>query len=575
MISNYFQNKKNSFILLFLLSISFLYFIKLIILSNGYAINQYPFISPDGFDWLTEGLYLSEAIKGNLYDGVLPVARPPVFIFITALDAFWGQTGVVIWLFNSIAFFITGYVGLLLIKYKEQSTWFNIIFLVALLLAPINYVRLWMLSDSITVALSLATVYYLYKHQDFNSLKQIILASFLIAIAGSSQIYGLMFPLIYIGTLFLFSFSNKKIVKKQIIFLVVLSLVIYAILNYLWFNFIPHGMTPKNFVLLKLSFDMFWFYFHTWGFYFFPFLPLLFLIGKVKKKEYLQDIFLVSLWIAVIVFMTLCFIYQWQESRFTFMFWYILVIAIFRSSQYIEVNNEIIRLKIYTIVSTLIILQTFFMSIPNEWRPDLKHISISPASWMGSLMVAKPVDRFELDISCDNVKLFCNDAIVSGDDYIQSVMDVYKIISLGENKEKININAENIIEPIIQKDKLKYFNIEYLNQKAQNGNLLVLENEILNISGWIFDNDFLAFKKVNIVLSEINSTNEYKIGDFKMSARGDVANAFGSDRLKRTGFSFEANISSLPKGSYEFWILSKTHQNQFVKYCSHYILEIK
>lgn len=101
-------------------------------LSNGYVINQYPFISPDGFDWITEGLYLSEAMKGNLYEGVLPVARPPFFVFITAIDSLLGQTGTFIWLMNSIAFFVTGYLGLLLIKYKEQSNWFNTIFLIAI-----------------------------------------------------------------------------------------------------------------------------------------------------------------------------------------------------------------------------------------------------------------------------------------------------------------------------------------------------------------------------------------------------------------------------------------------------------
>lgn len=428
-----FKNKFNLAII-FLGFITFLYFVKLVVLSNGYVINQYPFISPDGFDWITEGLYLSEAIKGNLYAGVLPVARPPFFVFITAIDVLLGQTGIFIWLMNGIAFFVTGYLGLLLVRYKEQSNWFNIIFLIVLLLAPVNYVRLWMLSDAITVALSLTTVYYLYRHQNFDSFKQIIFASFLIAIAGSSQIYGLMLPLIYLGTLFLFSFSNKEIIKRQIIYLVVLSLVMYAIINYLWFKFIPHGMTPKNFVLLKLSFDMFWFYFHTWGFYFFPFLPLLLLVGSLKKNEYIKDVFLVSLWLAVLVFMTLCFVYQWQESRFTFMFWYVLVIAIFRSSLYLKLEYELFRVKIYTVVSTLIFLQTFFMSIQNEWRPDLKHVSISPATWIGSLIVAKPVDRFELDSGCGSVKLFCDDAIVNGDGYVQSVMDVYKRINLGNAK---------------------------------------------------------------------------------------------------------------------------------------------
>lgn len=432
---------KNNMIIIILSVLSLAYFFKLLILSNGYMINQYPFISPDGFDWITEGLYLSEAIKGNVFDGVLPVARPPFFVFITAIDAFFGQTGIVIWLVNSIAFFVTGYIGLLLIGYKNRTNWFNAIFIIALLLAPINYVRIWMLSDGITVALSLLTVYYLQKYQNYN-FKQITVGALLIAISGSSQIYGLMIPLIYLGIFFLFAVKNKQFsIIKQILFITTLALIFYAIVNYAWFQFIPHDMTPKNFVLLQLSLDMFWFYFHTWGFYFFPFIPLFLLIRLLTKEEYVRDILLLSLWVGVIIFMTLCFVYQWQESRFTFMFWSILVIAIFRSSIYLKQQQEIFRIQIYTIVSFLIIFQSFLISIPNEWRPDLKNVSISPATWIGTFVVAKPIDRFELKNQCGSVHSFCSDAIVHGDGYVQSVINIYKKLSFQYE------NVNNSIKP--------------------------------------------------------------------------------------------------------------------------------
>ena len=66
--------KKIHLFLLLILSIG--YAIKIILISNSLLILHYPFISPDGFDWITEGVWLAQTLQGkNTANIVLPVAR--------------------------------------------------------------------------------------------------------------------------------------------------------------------------------------------------------------------------------------------------------------------------------------------------------------------------------------------------------------------------------------------------------------------------------------------------------------------------------------------------------------------
>ena len=64
-------------------------------LISGDFLNSYPFISDDGFDWVAQGF----GLKGIVLDGdnsVWPILRPPVFVFVTFLDAMIGTGGYLI-----------------------------------------------------------------------------------------------------------------------------------------------------------------------------------------------------------------------------------------------------------------------------------------------------------------------------------------------------------------------------------------------------------------------------------------------------------------------------------------------
>jgi len=324
--------KKIHLFLLLILSIG--YAIKIILISNSLLILHYPFISPDGFDWITEGVWLAQTLQGkNTANIVLPVARPPLFVLITAIDALLGQKGYVIASALGLSFFVTGLYASKFINEKNSFVLFSV-FLIALLFTPVNFVRNYILSDAICVSLSLVASYYLLKFKEKLSHFKITLLAAIISLAGITQTYGLIAPFVILGVLLVFALKEKKIhIITEISTVIFLSVLFFLGGTFLWFSFIPHSSRPMNFEYLKISSTMTKFYFNTWSYYFAPFIPMFLSFLLVKKHAIFNDRSLISLWLVVIIFMVMVFFYQWPESRFTFMFWPFFVIAIFRSGK--------------------------------------------------------------------------------------------------------------------------------------------------------------------------------------------------------------------------------------------------
>ena len=420
--------------MILLLLFSFIYSYQIIRLSNGFMINQYPFISPDGFDWLTEGVWLSKKIGGHtLSNIVLPIARPPSFVVATALDAFWGQNGVAVAIVLGISMFGLGYLTIKSLNISSNSP-LTVLVLISSILTPVNFVRNWVLSDSLGVFISFLAVFYLFQiYEKEKTFKNISILVAIVAIAGNVQTYALIPVLVGIAVLLIkaLALRNKKDFLKAILILI-LSLILYVVFSYAWYRFIPHEDTPTTFKYLKLSIDMFPFYVNVWGYYFLPFLPLILGLFMVDKKKILKDDFLLSLWLSVFAFMLLAFFYQWKESRFTFIFWPLFVTAIFKTFLTIKNEFDVVKKVLLFISAFMIVFQSFFM-VANEWRPDLREISVSPRqTWFARLLLAEPVDRFALNENCGSEHHICNDMIVNFDNYVISTMDVYQKICVNK-----------------------------------------------------------------------------------------------------------------------------------------------
>lgn len=190
-------------LLILLLAFAGAYSAKIVAMSNPLLINRYPFVSPDGFDWLTvtEGVWLAETLRGTDVSGVtLPVARPPVFVVIAAVDALLGQRGYALALVLGLSLFGTGYLVMRCLG-EQASPSLSALALCALLLHPVNFVRSWILSDAVCVCLSLVATCYLFfeleKIQNgSSSAVRLVFSTLLITVAGLTQTYGLIAPLI-------------------------------------------------------------------------------------------------------------------------------------------------------------------------------------------------------------------------------------------------------------------------------------------------------------------------------------------------------------------------------------------
>jgi hypothetical protein len=46
-----------------------------VVLAAGYLLNNYPFLSPDSYDWILEGVYLTRMLTGSKPATPLPMGR--------------------------------------------------------------------------------------------------------------------------------------------------------------------------------------------------------------------------------------------------------------------------------------------------------------------------------------------------------------------------------------------------------------------------------------------------------------------------------------------------------------------
>ena len=359
---------------------------------------------------------------------MLPIARPPLFVLITALDALAGQKGIVIALVFGLALFGTGYFALKSIG-KDLNSILSVIILVALLVTPVNFVRKWILSDAVCVFFSIAALVYLFESKDERfSLPRSIFLSILIASAGLTQTYGLIGPLIGTGVLFIFAARHRQVkLIKFLCLTTILSVAFLVLIYYLWYNLIPHDETPTIFSLLKLSTGMFDFYLHAWGFYFLPFVPMFLGALLADKNKVFHDPYLISIWLSVVVFMFLALFYQWKDARFTFIFWPFFIIALFKTVDLIDEKYRKFYRICVGISATLIIFQSVLLYTGNEWWPDIRQVGLDPRkTWVAEVLLSEPVDdRFRLQEECFKPDRLCSEMIVDDDNYVKKVIDAY------------------------------------------------------------------------------------------------------------------------------------------------------
>jgi hypothetical protein len=419
MVDRFFLNLglKSAYVSFFVFIFAILFSIKFYVLSNGNVLNHYPFISPDGFDWYTEGIYLVHLIQGDKLQA-LPVLRPPIFVFITALDYIFGGSGLILSVFYFLSITMTFFFMLWIIdmgcSFKNKDPWLHFSLAIAVTLYPINFIKGYLLSDSIAVCLSLFSVFMLMKYFNENKKYLLFFSGFIALSAGLTQTYALLPYLVFI--VFRLIFMYKKSKANVLALFTNLSIIFLAffLVSFIWRHTLSHGSTPQNFELLHLGIAMLSFYMNTWGYYFLPLIIFLFSIKPYKAFLIKNQSIMLSSAAVTFTLAFLCFIYQWPEARFTYYFWPWALITLFLFVKLMNQKNSFILLA-------PIMLITSFLVSPNPWQPSLRSLSLSyHKSWAINYFESQSVDR-GLD-NCNTTNCDGNEWLANSDQYVKSVI---------------------------------------------------------------------------------------------------------------------------------------------------------
>ena len=408
------------FATLFVALFAALFGVQFVYLANGDVINNYPFISPDGFDWYTQGIYVTQLLGGDSLPE-LPVLRPPFFVFITAVDFIFGNKGLVLAIAYGIATFYTYFFSLKLVDlvYEggDKNSWYVVPLAISATIYPLNFFKPFLLADSLAVAMSLASVWLVIKHNTESKSHLLVLSGAVAILAGLTQTYALI-PYLILCTIsaFLHYRSDKKR-TAQFIVSISLIVLIFILFTALWRSVLPHVTTPQNFDLLKFSTNMTGFYLSTWSYYFLPLILFFILFRSYHVAQSTMSIVVLLSVTLVLLFGALAYFYQWPDARFTFYLWPWLIILFFGI---IRLNTN----KASYLIAILMLIVVVLVPA-NYWEPSWKSIRVSIShNWVGGYFTASPTDRKLNDCKggdCAGKNEFLNNSDV----YVNSTINVY------------------------------------------------------------------------------------------------------------------------------------------------------
>jgi len=380
------------FPLLFVAFFAINFFAKYILLADGSVLDRYPYISVDGYEWYTNGVYLYESLAGRFNQlPLITVLRPPVYVVLAALDYGIGENGIIIGLAASICIVTSYLAASKLCFHKCANLRVDNIFIgwclaLAFTFSPINFIRPYILADTLATALSILSICILKKFFESNHIHYLIVASLLSGLSALTQTYGFIPFAIYTTSQLAFIWrkqSNKY--RATVLGCLTITAIAAFLASYYWRLYMPHLTTPDNFNFFEFSLKNLNFYKNTWAFVLWPVI-LVFLTSLVNHRFRVAiNSFQISIILICITFGILSFFYQWKESRFTFLLWpWIIIFTLSTASQLNKFSQ-------YLIVS-IFIVSTFIIPI-NYWMPEFNGSKITFKNWMYDFLKSDPIDR--------------------------------------------------------------------------------------------------------------------------------------------------------------------------------------
>lgn len=404
---------------------------------EGVFINSYPFLTPDSYDYLFEGIALEQFLKGESLDA-WPVLRNPGYVVVAFIDAMAGLNG-------------SGLIvaqGLAICALLMSISWFGarknfpplvtILCVFAVAFMPLGYLYLYILSDTLCMAIMMLSLMTMIIYIQEGGRSKLLTAFIFALLAGLVQTYGMIPFLMLAGLKFLDQYFYRNKIDYRLLLTMLLLFVSWLAIQTLWASIIPHDGRPKTFSLLRLNFDMASFYANVWVFSLLPLLP--FLLYGIKSTKY-NGKYLQVLWIKlsliVASFMLITFFYQWSESRFTAFYIPIFVVALMSLAADLIKQGRPAKL-VYCLLSLSGLLYGLIgitLAPPNYWQPELKTISYAPEqSWLRKAFDDTKYDRYLLKSTCGSMEKICSGAFVPWQDpYVSSMLSNYKArVTIGQ-----------------------------------------------------------------------------------------------------------------------------------------------
>lgn len=429
---------RSSAVVLVLLVVSVAAGWHIIACADGLLINNYPFLSPDSYDWIVEGAYLERMLGAAPPAQPLSTGRNPVFVAVMALDAWFGQRGVVFGVVSAAAVFATGWLLIGHLGRFRHPAAAQLSFLAIVLLAQVNFLRAYVLADSLCLALSVAAfLATLRAVPESGGWPWVAAAIAFTTAAGLTQEDGVLAPAAacaVAGTKALLRGERAVLWRMATIAAVAAALVVAG--YRLWFGFLPHQSRPDHLELLRMAWTLLPFYAEAWTYTFVPLVPLLLAIRwRGILREVRADTMTAAAWICAVAFLGLCLIYQWRSLRFTGLLWPFLILALFRTVGPRNAGRARLMPDLAAhLAAAAVLVQRLFVNpaLPNQ--PDLRTLTVdSERSWFVQFVRSRPLDRMDLEARCGSRATVCAAArpLAGGSAYQQRISIFYEWLILG------------------------------------------------------------------------------------------------------------------------------------------------
>lgn len=398
-------------------------------------VSSYPGIEYDGFDWVTQGLYVRELLDGHVGFPML-FLRSPVFVLVTALDALCGSTGRVVLATLCLAHGISLLALLSIWRRLGVSGRIQAALFAMAVLSPYAYFRGYILADPVAIAGMLVSARCMLVWFQEEKEGAFTAAAATGLVAGLTQLYGLL-PFLAGAALSWIEQRRAKRPSWPHMGLTAGVLVLGGLILAGWNAAIPHEDVPTQFGLLRPSLAMADFYANVWTWYDAFLLPvalagLLLLWHRPFRAPSPAVRFLLA---TTALFVALLFFYQSEEARFS---WYYFPLLLCLAAAVLARLENLGRGTIagLAVTTSLVVLvgQSLLVSPPDYWQPRIADARLNPAqTWLAVFVRARPVDRLDLAARCGAPGVWCEASGLPADleDDERQILADYRRLRLG------------------------------------------------------------------------------------------------------------------------------------------------